>query len=186
MPLFRIPLIRSALVFFFGCIVLAPSYVRAASGDLNCPDFGTRERAQFEMNKLASDVHGLDGDRDGRACEWNGSTGWWSWPLGGAALVAGRFVARRKKADHRVVPGVEGVWHNYVFHEDGGVDTVVDKVGILFIVGGVFALPIVSVLRDYVFPRSFTPIAINVLVSVLLGACAFAITWKTNKIDTYR
>jgi hypothetical protein len=177
---------RLVFLFFFSVVVSIPSYAHAASNDVNCPDFGTRERAQFEMDKLGSDVYGLDGDRDGRACEWNGSTGWWSWPLGGAALVVGRFIARRKKADHRVVPGVEGLWHNYVFHEDGGADTVVDKTGFILLAGGVVALPIVAALRDYVFPRSFTPLAINVLVSLLLGACACVVTWKTNKIDSYR
>ena len=177
---------RLVFLFFFSVIVSVPSHAHAAFNDVNCPDFGTRERAQFEMDKLGSDVYGLDGDRDGRACEWNGSTGWWSLPLGGAALVGGRLIARRKKADHRVVPGVEGLWHNYVFHEDGGADTVVDKTGFILLAGGVVALPIVAALRDYVFPRSFTPLAINVLVSLLLGACACAVTWKTNKIDSYR
>jgi hypothetical protein len=73
-----------------------------------------------------------------------------------------------------------------VIHEDGGADTVVDKTGFILLAGGVVALPIVAALRDYVFPRSFTPLAINVLVSLLLGACACVVTWKTNKIDSYR
>ena len=158
----------------------------ASSGDLNCPDFGTRERAQHEFKKMGSDVHNLDGDRDGRVCEWNGSTGWWSWPLASAGLVAGRFIARRKKADHRVVPGIEGVWHNYVFHEDGDADTVVDKTGMVLLLAGVTALPTVQFLRDYVFPRSFTPLGINFLVALLFASGSFAVTWKTNRIDEYR
>jgi hypothetical protein len=167
-------------------IFLAPHNAHASSGDLNCSDFGTRERAQFEFEKMSSDIHNLDGDRDGKVCEWNGSTGWWSWPLGSVALVAGRFVARRKKADHRVVPGIEGVWHNYVFHEDGGADTVVDKTGIVLLVVGVLALPMTQVLRDYVFPQSFTPLGINVFVTILMAVGSFGVVWQTNKIDQYR
>lgn len=163
-----------------------PSVAIASNGDLNCPDFGTRERAQHEFKKMGSDIHNLDGDRDGKVCEWNGSTGWWSWPLASVGLVAGRFIARRKKADHRVVPGIEGVWHNYVFHEDGGADTVVDKTGIVLLVTGVIALPVVQVVRDYVLPRSFTPLGINFLVLILFAVCSFAFNWQTNKIDQYR
>ena len=181
------PIRRSIIRLFLclaGCAVLFPSAALASSGDLDCPDFGTRERAQLEFKKHSSDVHGLDGD--GRACEWNGSTGWWGMPLGSVALVAGRFIARKKKADHRVVPGIEGLWHNYIFHEDGGADTVVDTKGLALLNAGVIALPIVHVLRDYVLPRSFTPLGINLLVALLLGAGSFAVSWQTNKIDQYR
>lgn len=163
-----------------------PGVAMASNSDLNCPDFGTRERAQHEFEKIGSDIHNLDGDRDGRVCEWNGSTGWWSWPLASVGLVAGRFIARRKKADHRVVPGIEGVWHNYVFHEDGDADTVVDKTGVVLLFAGVTALPTVHFLRDYVFPRSFTPLGINFLVALLFAVGSFAVTWQTNKIDQYR
>ena len=102
------------------------------------------------------------------------------------ALVVGRFSARRKKADHRVVPGWQGLWHNYVFHEDGGADTVVDRWLLYSAMLGVAALPVVNVMRDYALPRSFTAVTVNVLVAVALGACAFAVTWRTNRIDTYR
>lgn len=173
------------IAMIFG-IFLAPHNALASSGDLNCSDFGTRERAQHEFEKIGSDIHGLDGDRDGKVCEWNGSTGWWSWPLGSIALVAGRFVARKKKSDHRVVPGIEGVWHNYVFHEDGEADTVVDKTGVVLLAMGVLALPVVNVVRDYVFPQSFTPLGINFLVAILIAGGSFAVTWQTNNIDQYR
>lgn len=163
-----------------------PSMANAATGDLNCADFGTRERAQHEMEKFGSDIHGLDGDKDGQACEWNGSTGWWTWPIASLGLVAGRLVARKKKGDHRVVPGVEGLWNNYVFHEDGGADTAVDRVGVGLLAVGVVALPIVGFLRDVVFPQSFTPVAINGFAAVLAATIAYVVTWYTNKIDTYR
>ena len=169
-----------------GFMMLLPTAAHASSGDLNCPDFGTRERAQHEFIKNSTDIYHLDGDNDGRVCEWNGSTGWWGWPLGSIALVAGRFISRRKKGDHRVVPGIEGVWHNYVFHEDGDADTVIDKTGLLLLVAGVVALPVVNVMRDYIFPRSFTALAINLLVALMMGIVSFAISWQTNKIDQYR
>jgi hypothetical protein len=182
--------LRDAIRKLSGAVILGifclPGVAHASSNDLNCSDFGTRERAQHEFEKHTSDIHDLDRERDGKACEGNGSTGWWSFPLASAGLVAGRFIARRKKADHRVVPGIEGVWHNYVFHEDGGADTVVDKIGIALLAGGVIALPVVNVLRDYVLPRSFTPLGINLLVALLFAVGSFAVSWKTNKIDQYR
>lgn len=183
--------LRDALRVLIATVVIgvfsaSAPVLAASSGDLNCADFGSRERAQVEFEKHSTDIHHLDGDNDGRVCEWNSSTGWWSWPLGSIALVAGRFIARRKKADHRVVPGIEGVWHNYVFHEDGGADTVIDKYGAILLAAGVVALPVVQVMRDYVFPRSFTPLGINLLVAALIGGIAFVVTWQTNKIDQYR
>jgi hypothetical protein len=183
-----VPLKNFALsLAFAGTIfVLLPSQAFAVSGDVNCPDFGTRERAQFEMDKHSADIYGLDGDRDGQACEWNGSTGWWSWPMASVALVAGRLIARKKKADHRVVPGVEGLWNNYVFHEDGGVDKRIDRSIFVFVAIGCAALPITNFLRDYFFPRSFTPVVINVSAAILLGAGSFCISWYANKIDEYR
>lgn len=182
----RVRIVKGLTVAVILGILLLPGVALASTGDLNCPDFGTRERAQWEFEKHSSDIHNLDGDNDGKVCEWNGSTGWWGWPLGSAGLVAGRFIARRKKADHRVVPGIEGVWHNYVFHETGDADTVVDKTGIVLLAAGAVALPVVHVARDYVLPQSFTPLGINFLVTLLFAVGAFAVSWKTNKIDQYR
>jgi hypothetical protein len=77
--------IRRSVVRLFlvlaGSMIVVPSAALASGGDLNCPDFGTRERAQKEFEKQSSDIHNLDGDKDGRACEGNRSTGWWGWPL---------------------------------------------------------------------------------------------------------
>ncbi len=160
---------------------ISASVVGATTGDLNCSDFGTRERAQFEMDGHGRDVHGLDGDNDGKACEWNASTGWWGWPVGGAALVAGRYAARRKMSDARVVPGVEGLWNNYVFHEDGNVDKVLDRTGAVLLAGGLVALPLIEIMRDRVFPRSFGALAIVLLVGGALSVLAFAGTWSREK-----
>ena len=74
----------------------------------------------------------------------------------------------------------------YQFHEDGGVDKKFDRLIVVFAVAGGVALPVVSVLRDIVLPRSFTPLAINSLVALLFGTISFAVNWYTNRIDEYR
>jgi PBP1b-binding outer membrane lipoprotein LpoB len=35
----------------------------------NCPDFNTQKEAQTMMEKCGNDIHGLDHDKDGWACE---------------------------------------------------------------------------------------------------------------------
>ena len=48
----------------------APSYAYpSTAGDLDCSDFDTREEAQRVLGQDPSDPNGLDGDRDGEACE---------------------------------------------------------------------------------------------------------------------
>ena len=84
------------------------------------------------------------------------------------------------------MPGIEGVWHNYVFHENGEADTVVDKTGIALLAAGVVALPVVHIARDYVFSQSFTALGINLIIALFFAVGSFAVTWKTNKIDQYR
>jgi hypothetical protein len=41
-----------------------------AAQDLNCADFPTQEAAQKEFDRSDTDVHDLDRDGDGIACEW--------------------------------------------------------------------------------------------------------------------
>ena len=174
---------RVLLVSMFLCVVHSAP-VHAAS-DLNCPDFGTRERAQREFLKSTSDIHRLDADNDGKACEWNKSTGWWVWPIGGAALVGGRIMARRRVGDHRMVPGAQGVVFNYEFSEDGQADKVLDRITPILLLAGVAALPVTTVLRDYVFPRSATPIAFYIAIGVLGGAVAYFATLRLSRRDLY-
>ena len=49
----------------------------AIAADLDCADFGTREAANRELDRtlddVGFDVHRLDADGDGEACERNGS-----------------------------------------------------------------------------------------------------------------
>jgi hypothetical protein len=159
--------------------------VHAASNDLNCTDFGTRERAQREYLKNSTDIHRLDADSDGKACEWNGSTGWWVWPIAGAALVGGRALGRRRIGDHRMVPGAHGIVFNYEFSEDGCADKVFDRVLPLLLIAGIAALPVTHVLRDYVFPRSATPIAFYIAIGVLGGVSAYFATLRVSYKDLY-
>jgi hypothetical protein len=157
----------------------------AAANDLNCADFGTRERAQREFSTSGTDIHRLDADNDGKACEWNGSTGWWVWPIAGAALVGGRAMGRRRIGDHRMVPGAQGIVFNYEFSEDGCADKVIDRVFPLLLVAGLVALPMTTVLRDYIFPRSATPIAFYIAIGVLGGVGAYFVTIKMPGRDLY-
>jgi hypothetical protein len=156
-----------------------------AANDLNCADFGTRERAQREYSKFASDIHRLDADNDGRACEWNSSSGWWVWPIASAALVGGRIMGRRRAGDHRMVPGAQGVVFNYEFSEDGQADKVLDRTTPILLVAGVAALPVTTVLRDYIFPRSATPIAFYIAIGALAGVVAYFATLKLSRRDLY-
>jgi hypothetical protein len=166
-------------------MLLVPSSA-AAAGDLNCSDFGTRERAQRELNKSTVDVHGLDGDGDGKACEQNGSTGWVTWPVAGAALVLGRFASRRRRADPTQVSGIEGLWQNYRFDPEGDLDEEFDKVGIvLATAGGAVAMIAANLLRDYVFPKSFTPLGIWTTVAVVLFTAVFVIDQRRS-VDQLR
>lgn len=157
----------------------------AAANDVNCTDFGTRERAQLEFERSSTDIHGLDRDRDGKACEANSSTGWWPWAIGAVALVGGRIMARRRVGDHRMVPGAQGIVFNYEFSEDGHADKVLDRVTPTLLLAGIAALPIITVLRDYVFPRSATPIALYIAIGVLGGVVAYFATLKMSRRDLY-
>lgn len=175
---------RVLLVSVFLCVVHSAP-VHAAANDLNCTDFGTRERAQREYLKNATDIHRLDADNDGKACEWNGSTGWWVWPIAGLALVAGRTMGRRRIGDHRMVLGTRGFVFNYEFSEDGRADKVLDRITPVLLFTGVAALPVTAVLRDYVFPRSATPIAFYVAIGVLCGVSAYFSTLRLPRRDLY-
>jgi len=171
-----------AVLFLLAWVVATPVHAQA---DLNCSDFGTRERAQRQLESTPTDIHRLDGDNDGKACEWNSSSGWWVWPIGAIALISGRILARRRIGDHRMVPGVQGILFNYEFSEDGHADKVFDRISPLLLVAGLTALPVTTVLRDYVFPRSATPIAFYIAIGVLHGAAAYVATTRLSRRDLY-
>jgi hypothetical protein len=166
-------------LILIAAVALFPVGAQAAV-DLNCSDFGTRERAQRELKKSTVDIYGLDGDGDGKACEQNGSTGWITWPVAGAALVLGRFASRRRRADPTQVSGLEGLWHSYRFGGDE-LEEEFDKVGIaLFAVGGVVVMVVTNALRDYVFPQSFTPLGIWTIIAAASFAGIFAVDQRVS------
>lgn len=160
-------------------VVMLPASVAAA--DLNCSDFGTRERAQHEIDSSGRDRHNLDGDADGKACEGNPSTGWIPWPVAGLSLVAGRYIARRTKADYRLVPGIEGVWAYYDFPDDDAVTKVFDRTVPVLLGAGFLALPLVDLVRDDVAPRSFSPAGFWVLTAIVAGIAAYVGTVRWSR-----
>ena len=173
--------IRLRHAILVGMLVVAASATKAAAADLNCADFGTRERAQHEIDSAGRDRHNLDGDADGRACEGNPSTGWIPWPVAGIALVAGRYIARRTRADYRLVPGVEGVWAYYDFPDDDVVTKVFDRAMPVLLGAGVLALPLVDLVRDYVAPRSFSPAGFWVFTAIVAGIAAYVGTVRWSR-----
>ena len=169
------------------CVLGAPAGpLRAATaitGDLSCSDFGTRERAQHELERSGRDPHDLDGDGDGQACEWNGSTGWVTWPVVGIAMVTGRFMSRRRRGDHTQAVGLEGLWHNFRFDENGDADYRFDRTGIVLLTaGGLAGLLVVNTLRDWVLPRSFTPLGIHTLAAATAFALAFMLDQQAARL----
>lgn len=174
-------LILAGLVgFTVLCGAPAVAAVSVAGSDLNCADFGTRERAQRELDSRDIDVHDLDRDDDGRACESNGSTGWWVWPISSAGLLAGRNIARRRLGDYTMMPGVEGAIFNYRFAADGSADKVVDRANLVLLVSGLAALPVMGFMRDMVLPRSATPIAVYVATGAMSAVFMWVATMATG------
>ena len=74
---------------------------------------------------------------------------------------------------------------NYEFSEDGQADKVLDRITPILLLAGVTALPVTTVLRDYIFPRSATPIAFYIAIGVLGGVVAYFATLKLSRRDLY-
>ena len=165
---------------------LAPRVVIAAStypgfvADLDCSDFGTRERAQTEMDKYSYDRFGLDRDGDGQACEWNPSTKGWSIALGGLGLIVGRYFGKRKRnGPESVVPGIKGLFFEWERQLESDVargkprGQSLDDLSVFFaFLGWAPWLPIVF-LRDSVLPISTPPAALLAMVVALGGGVTY-------------
>lgn len=186
----RLP--RRLLMLFVGCsLILNWSEIPSAlaqgvraeySVDLDCGDFGTQQRAQYELTRDPTDFHGLDRDGDGVACVMNPSPGWVMPVLFSSfGFTVGRYFGyRRRKGAKEVVPGFKGLfmyWDISYHHNDSG-ETTTSRVarfdeGSLM---GLFAWWIAwfptTLLRNHVLPISTTPavlIAISTIMMVVLA-----------------
>lgn len=97
-------MLRCAVLAFLATLLLtAPSVALAAPADLDCADFGSRELANRELRQTnreyGGDIHGLDRDADGQACETAPSAQIWSVVL--SALGAGLAVTQTQTPSSR-------------------------------------------------------------------------------------
>ena len=76
----KIMVLLIVLLLFFGCFSEKPqlSKIQLEEPELdsdcsfdkfNCSDFTTQQQAQAMLEKCGKDVHRLDRDKDGKACE---------------------------------------------------------------------------------------------------------------------
>ena len=107
-----------AIAMLIALLLFAPQ--QGLPADLDCSDFGTREAANRELQRTLDeygrDIHGLDRDNDGDACERNGSAIVWS-GIGAAAGVLVAFGAAKSSRDewsnaigHAVAAGFAGLF----------------------------------------------------------------------------
>lgn len=110
-------MVRRALLAFLATLLLtAPSVAFAAPSDLDCADFGSRELANRELQETnreyGGDIHGLDRDGDGQACETAPSAQIWSVVLSavgaGLAVTQTPIPAMRRKFIGLVAIGALG------------------------------------------------------------------------------
>ena len=86
--------IRIVLILISSPLLLSTQAFAESSrpADLDCADFGSRELANRELTdtleKYGSDIHRLDGDRDGEACESLPSAQTWSFVAAGIGALA--------------------------------------------------------------------------------------------------
>ncbi len=144
--------------------------------DLDCGDFGTRERAQKEFEKYDYDRHRLDRDGDGQVCEWNPSTGLWPIPLGGLGILIGRYLGKRKRfgADV-VVNGIQGIVMKQSTSLDGVKRTEFDGSTILLAFFGWVPWIPVLILRDNVLPLEATPVLLLALTTGIGAALGYIV-----------
>ena len=62
-------MLRALLLAVLACVFVAGMASPAAAAGRNCSDFPNRAAAQAWLNAYPGDPDGLDGDRDGLACE---------------------------------------------------------------------------------------------------------------------
>lgn len=170
------------LVFLFLAGPALAGHASASYRDLDCADFGTRERAQYEFKQMDFDRYGLDRDGDNLVCEWNPSTRFAPWVVGGLAFVAGITLSMFKLDPESRVPWSQAFTHrrspkydkdwNVIGHEikfDGD-----HLFGVLIggSLGGLVASFVAVIARNRVLPRSASPlmvVSVAAIAGVLLG-----------------
>ena len=184
------------LLFVFPTGSAYATQQRPSLVDLDCADFGTRERAQAEYWHYAIqresessryDPLGLDADDDGQACENNPSTGKWSFLVAGMSLVIGKYWGYRKRNGHEsVVPGVKGLFYSWSSLsqreiENGDVRRhEFDETGIFLLVSGLFIWFPISLLRDSILPLTTSPFRLFLLVGCVGYVIAYVAALKTD------
>lgn len=164
--------------------------------DLDCADFGTRERAQAEYWHYAIqsdsessryDPLGLDADDDGQACENNPSTGKWSLLVAGMSLVIGKYWGYRKRnGPESVVPGIKGLFYSWKTPTQSEVQNgfvrraEFDSTAFILIFLGMFIWFPVTLVRDQLLPVGTTPVSLFLLVGCLGYGIAYATALKKD------
>ena len=158
---------------------VSPRYIM----DLDCSDFGTRERAQAELVKNFSDIHGLDGDNDGEACELNPSTKGWGFGAGGLGLILGRlFGLKKRNGPDSLPPGWRGLFFNWSNGDDVTRTPTFDlSVVFLGFFGWIPWLP-VAVLRNKALPPSTGPLTLYAMAVMIGFGAAF---WMAAKEESW-
>jgi hypothetical protein len=174
-------------LFVLTCSVLvvfssATSSVSArSSADLDCSDFGTQERAQFEFEKRSSDRHGLDADDNGSACEWNPSPGYWGIATSGLGLLVGTYIGRRKRLGLAGVhPFPYGLVMEPISLREGKDVSGFDE-GLLMFAAVFWGIPwfLTTLLRDHIYPITATPVLL-LLTSFLIGGL-ITFVWNVTR-----
>lgn len=166
-----------------------PAYAGSVSNvisyqDLDCSDFGTRERAQKEIGFNPQDKYGLDSDNDGVACEWNPSTTPWGWIASGLGLLVGRYAGKRKRfGSDAVVPLPKGLICDWATKLNGNRTAVFEDTNLLIVLlGGWVLYYLMTILRDRVYSIGTPPAGLTATAFVL----GFGLTyWAASTRDNW-
>jgi len=180
-------LLRRVLVATLICLsvgFMMPS-VALAYGDLDCSDFGTRERAVYEFRQFPYDYHGLDRDGNGEPCEWNPSPGKWAGIASGLGLLVGRYFGKKKRfGAEGVVSFPKGLLLDWG-KENDGVKTAEFQESNLFLVIFGWGVPyfVMTILRDRVYAIGVPPAGLVATTFVLgCGLTYWAASTRDNWI----
>ncbi len=171
------------LLFLVVCFVPLSPVLAESYGDLDCTDFGTRERARFEFEKHSFDRYGLDRDGNGDPCEWNPSPGMWPLAAGGAGLLIGRNLGfRKRKGSDFVVPGAKGLFMKWDHRSNGTKVPEFDETALTMAFFGWVPWLGVVVLRDRMLPMSTTPATLLFLAAIIGAVITYLVASMTENV----